>query len=284
MVTLNNPDAPATSRQLKKIKELGGAEYEPSEITMRQASDKIEELELLEISQSLAPFEIEDGASPFTEAHVTIIEGAQRSGKTCTAVGKVTEAYFMDCVKVFCKDVLHIECAVKSYDRKTRIAKIKYNGGVVKIHIPDNYKLHTQRRIFANIHLFGLPYVFVPSFRHLIYWLKKGRIHNCWLIVDEAHLGANARAGMTSLGQELEKQAFQLGKMQIDVYIITHMARLIDWAIRTIPTERLSCTYNPKTKEITYTKKKKGEQGTQEITYYAPLYWPNYWTNEKINE
>lgn len=282
MVQLKNPLAPASKKQLYKLYELTGKDTRELKLNMQQASDKIEDMELQQIADN-NKFEIPEGSTPFTEAHVTIIEGPQRGGKTATAVGKVKDAYFIDCVLNYCKDVLGIKCKVKAYYNTERVAKIKHEGKVVYIRIPPEHKLHSDLRIFSNIHLFGLPFVFIPSFRHALKWLQQDIIRDGWLILDEAHFGINARAGMTSLGQELEKQSFQYGKMQLDVIIITHMARLIDWAIRTIPTERISCTYNEKTRKVTYTIRKKGQQGTREVTYDATQYFPNFWTNEKVN-
>lgn len=278
---LNNPSAPATARQLYKLRQLG-VETKGLKMTMQQASDQIDKAQLADAH--IEPFFIPEGEVPFTEAHVTIIEGAQRSGKTCTAVGKVKDAYDKDCVSIYCKNVLKWDrFKVKGYDRKTRVAKVKYDGAIKLFRIPDAYKMVSPTRIFSNIHLFGMPYVYVPTFRHLLYYLQKGVIRNGFLIIDEAHKGMNARAGMTSLGQELEKQGFEFGKMKLDVIIITHMARLIDWALRTIPTEHISCTYNPKRREVTYDVRKKGERGTRSISFDASQYWPYYWTNEKVN-
>jgi hypothetical protein len=131
--------------------------------------------------------------------------------------------------------------------------------------------------------LFGIPYVSCPSFNHILKWLQQGIINDGWLIIDEAYVGINARACMTALGKELEKQSFQYGKMQLDVIVITPMARLIDWTLRTIPTERIACSYDAKTCKITLTIRKKGQRGTREVSYYAPQYWKYYWTNERIN-
>jgi hypothetical protein len=129
-----------------------------------------------------------------------------------------------------------------------------------------------------------MPYVYVPSFRHMLKWLKCGLISNGWLIMDEAHVGINARAGMTKLGQELVKQCFQFGKSKLDVMLITHMARLIDWTFRTVPTQRVHCSYDAKRHEVTYTLRKKDQKGTTEHTFDATQYWGSYRTNEKVNQ
>ena len=222
------------------------------------------------------------GKQPHTEAHVRIVEGDQRSGKTCYAVGYIKDTYDKDCVNIFCRDVLKIDCIVKSYDRKTRVARIKYNGENKLIQIPISYELISPLRIFSNIHLYGIPYVYIPSFTIMLKWLQQGVISNGWLLADEAHRGMSARGGMSKMGRAFVDEYFQFGKSLLDVILITHMSRLIDWTARAIPTERIHCSYNEKTYKITYSKKKRGEQGTKEITFDARQYFPYYETNEKV--
>jgi hypothetical protein len=221
---------------------------------------------------------------PFSEAKVTIIEGEQGGGKSNTAVARVVNAYDKDCVAIFCREVLKISCIVKSYNRTTRIAKIKYNGLSRLIRIPPQYKLHSPLQIHCNFHLYGLPFFYYKSFWAILDGLKAGKIKDGYLVVDEYYIGGNARESMTALGKELEKQSFQYRKMQLNVIIVTPMAKLIDWTLRVIPTEHISCTYDKRTRKITLQIKKKGEKGVKEVTYLATQYWRNFWTNERINE
>ena len=243
---------------------------------------QVEEL-LNSISKPVAL--VMDGDSkpaPFTEAHVTIIEGEQGGGKSVTATARVIDAYDKDCVRVFFEKVKRTKCEVKSYDRKTRIAKIRHNGGLKRLCIPTSYKLHSPMKIFSNYHLYGIPFIYCPSFNHILEWLKLGIIVDAWLIVDEAYVGMNARASMQALGKELEKQYFQFRKMQLNVIIVTPMARLVDWTMRTIPTERIHCTYNEKTRKVTVAIKKKGIPGEHKFDYDATQYFKNFRTNERI--
>lgn len=216
---------------------------------------------------------------PFSEAHVTICEGDPRQGKTCTAVARVRDAYDKDSVHVYCEEVLKVKCEVKSYNRHTRVAKIRYNGGLKLLRVPPNYKMHSPMKIFSNTPLYGIPYVFLPTFEHMMEWLKQGIIADGWLIVDEAQVGMNARACMTELGKELAKLYHQFGKMQLDVVIVVPMARQIDYLLRTVPTERIHCTYDARTKKITLLIRKRGVQGEKRVGYYAPEYWPNFDTS-----
>lgn len=284
MVEIKTPDAKATSRQLWRLHQLTKEDTRNLDITMQEASDRISKLgydgNYLKPITAKPPLAY--ASVPFTEAHVTIIEGEQGGGKSITATARVVDAYYVDCVRVYCEEVLKISCIVKSYDRRNRIARIRYKGSLKLLRIPSNYKLHSPMRIFCNFHLFGIPYIFCPSFNHTLAWLKQGIIVNAWLIVDEAYVGMNARASMQALGKELEKQYFQFRKMLLNVIIVTPMARLIDWTMRTIPTERIHCTYNTKNRKVTLAIRKKGIQGERKFDYDSTQYRKNYRTNERI--
>ena len=277
-IVIKNPDAPATTKQLWRLKQLLGEDTSNWDITMGEAHERISQLDNA-LSQ---PQVVSTSCRPFAEAHVVFIEGQQRSGKTNTAVARVVEGYFKDCVRIFCENVLKLTCRVISYDHKKRIARIKYKGTTKRLRIPDNYKLHTPRRIFSNIHLYGVPFVYCPSFSQTMFWLKSNKMYDSWLILDEAQVGMNARATMTTLGRQLQTLSFQFAKMQLDVIVITHLARLVDWSLRTIPTEHIMCSYNAKTQKITLTIRKKGQNGTKEVNYDATQYWRYFWTNERV--
>lgn len=220
--------------------------------------------------------------APFTEARVCLVEGDQGQGKSTFGVARIRDAYDKDCARIFCEEVLHIKCVVKSYDRGSRIAKIKYNGGLKLCRIPQSYKLHSPIKIFSNIHLYGIPYSFCHSFEHIMNLLKQSQMVDGWLLADESYLGMNARACMTALGKELESQYFQFRKMRLNVIIITPMARLIDWTMRTIPTEHVHCEYNAKTRKVTVSIRKKGIRGERKVDFNATQYWPNFKTDERI--
>ena len=224
------------------------------------------------------------GKTPFSHAHITILEGAQGSGKTGTAVARVIDAYDLDCMAIYCRENLGIKCEVKSYARRQRVAKIKYNGKKKLIRIPSSYKLCSALQIHANFHFYGVPFYYYKNFGSILAGLRSGKIRDGYLVVDEYYIGGNAREGQKQLAKQLVKQSFQYRKKQLEVIYITPMARLIDWTARMLPTEHIQCSYNEKTRKITLSIRKKGQQGTKEISYDASRYWPNYWTNETINE
>lgn len=223
------------------------------------------------------------GTQPFTAAKITLIEGEQGSGKSITAVARTVDDYHLDCLSVFC-DKHHIQCTVKAYDPQTRIAKIAQNGTVKLFKIPESYKLYSPMRIFCNFHLFGIPYVYCPSFQHILTWLKEGIIIDGKLVIDEYYIGGNARESMSALGRELEKKSFQFRKRRLEVILLTPMARLIDWTARIIPRERIECEYDERTGKVTLEIRKKGIRGTRTISFDSRPYRKYYWTEETINE
>ena len=282
MVQITNPDAPATKRQLWTIHELTGEDTRGWQLTKQQASNKIEELELKKIEHDLPAIPLDD-SQPFTEAHVQIVEGDQRGGKTAYAIKTIFTAYYKDCVKIFCKEVLGLDVEILSYKKRKRIAKIKHIGKIKYIRIPDEYKLHSPMRIFSNIHIFGAPYFYIPSFRHMLYGLRTGKISKGWLLSDESHQGMSARNGMSAMGKEFVGQYYQFGKSLLDVIIITHHARMIDYLARLVPTKRVHCSYDKVTKRVSYSLREKGVPGTMEYSFDATEWWGNYYSNEKVN-
>ena len=279
---LKTPEAPATKKQLYRLGILTGQDTGDWRLTQQEASNRIDELELKKIETDLPPLPLDDSGA-FSEAHVMIVEGDQRGGKTVFAAKTIFTAYLKDCVKIFCKDVLGIDVEVLNYNKKIRTAKIKYDGVTKYIRVPDEYKLHSPMRIFSNVHLYGIPYVYIPSFRHMLHWLKTGFISKGWLLSDESHQGMSARNGMSAMGKEFVGQYYQFGKSQLDVIIITHHARMIDYLARLIPTKRVHCSYDKKTHRVSYALREKGVQGTREYSFDATQWFVNYLTNEKVN-
>jgi hypothetical protein len=278
-VVLKNPDAPATSRQLYKIRQLTGEDLSGDALTMQDASDLISEFEVDDVIHT----PVISSTEPFNEAQVTLIEGDQGSGKSNTAVAIVVDAYYNDCAKIYLES-RGIYGEVKGYDRKNRIIKVQVGKDLKYYQVPQSYKMKSPMKIFANFHLYGIPFVYIPTFGHLLKWLKMGIIVDGWLLIDEYYIGGSARDSMTAFGKELNKQSFQMRKMQLKVVILTPIAKLIEQYARIIPTKHILCAYDKRRKEITLTVREKGVKGSKTLPPYdATQYWVNYWTNERIN-
>ena len=289
-MTYRHPDAPASSRQLALLKRLTGKDWREEDLTMEEAGEKISELQepggvvAFESGQE-DNFVVPSNAEPFTEPQVTLIVGAQRSGKSNTATARVVDASNKAAVSKFLKDEYGMSnVQVKGYDTSSRIAKLKIGNKVVFIKIPESYKLKSPLRVFCNYHLFGIPYIYCPSFRFILDGLKSGLICDGYLIMDEYYIGGYNRESLSSLPRALAQQSNQYAKGMLRVIMIAPLANQLDWTARLAPTETIETTFNKYTKEVTCHIKKKGVDGQKIITYYAPKYWKNYWTNERINK
>ena len=276
MLKTNNK--PATIKQLSEIRKLTGEDTSQLYLTAQEAETMIEGY-----SKKVKVVQQNNGVTPFNDAHVTIIEADQGGGKSCYATAKVVSAYDNDCVKNYFSEK-GIDLIVKSYDRRERVAKIVIKGVKKYVRIPADYKLHSDMRIFSNYHLYGLPYVYLPNFGTMLKWLKDGLIVNGWLLLDEYYVGGNARDSMSAFGKEMEKQSFQMRKMQLEVVIITPHARLIDKWTRSVPTKHILCSYDKDKMEITASIKEKGKKKYIMPPFDASLYFGNYNTNERINK
>lgn len=323
MPQLRNPEAPATKKQLFRLHELTGNDTRKWTLNMQQASSMIEGLELsqpiydnkLEIPDDESPFQepnitLIEGPQRSGKSTVAIAKMVD---------DYYNDGVRIYCKSMLGLD----EVTVKAYDWQNRLAKIKQNGDVKVVKISDDYSLHTPMRIFSRMHIYGgrwqikdaatskyiyvttkqfikmfnrtpdvskgdllydsIKYVFCPSYKHILHWLKTGLISRGWLLMDEAAAGISARASMTAIGREMSVQNFQFGKSMLKVIIISHVTKLVDWTARMIPTEWISCEFNKKTKYITYKKRVKGKPGEKEISFYAPVYYEFFWTNERVN-
>lgn len=275
-----NATVRCTPKQLYKLSQLSGENTYGWYLSYEEAKKQIKDY----ASGKLIP---KGNKQPFNEAHITLIEADQGQGKSNTATGLVVDAWYKDAANMWLWLLRKGEWQgdVKSYDRKTRVVKFKLDGILKAYQIPESYKLESPVQIFANYHLYGIPFVFIPSFTHLLKWLKEDVILDGWLLIDEMYLGAGARNSMTKLGKELSDQSFQMRKRQLEVVLITPVNSLLDKKVKLTPTKHIICSYNKVTREITLTVREKGVPGTKTLPPYdATQYWMNYWTNERISK
>ena len=283
MVIEANPISSATKKQRTMLSQLLGKDFSHTKMTMQAADDLLERIELAEVAKlSKNINKLDTNGQPFTQAEVTYITGEQGGGKTTTATALVVDAYDKDCVKIFCEEVLKNQVIVKGYDRDTRVAQIIQNGVRKLIKIPTNYKLHSPMVIWCNYHLYGVPFRYIPSFRHLARWLRKGIIHDCWLVIDESYIGLSARGCMSILGKEFANQSQQFRKGQLKVVLITTMSKLNDFVIRLLPTTHMEVDYDKTIRKVNVTILKRGIKGKKKISYSNDYYRRFFNTRERI--
>lgn len=229
--------------------------------------------------------QIQQAKMPFTHAHVCLITGEQGSGKSVTGVARIRDAYDKDALRLYCTNILKLDnFIVKSYDRKNRKGIIKQDGVLKLVTVANGYKLYSPIKIYSNLHLYGIPYIYCKSFKQIAEWLKGNKIVRGYLLIDEYYIGGNAREHMKSITIAMEKQSFQFRKMGLEVIVIAPLDRLADWTMRAIVTERIVCRRDDVTGKTILTIRKKGVRGEKEVTYDPAPYYGNYDTNERITE
>ena len=147
------------------------------------------------------------------------------------------------------------------------------------ITIPDDYSIKTDTKIFANYHLFGIPYV-LCGLEVMMEYLNSNLISHGLMIIDEAYISGDARRGMSSLTLILTWFGQQMRKRDIELYLLVQHGRFIDWRFRYIAKRKILCRYNEKTQKIRLLIQNLGKGTEKLMSYDAPLYWKYFDTNE----
>ncbi len=147
------------------------------------------------------------------------------------------------------------------------------------ITIPQDYSIVTDTKVFANYHLFGIPYIYSEPTLMLEY-LNTGALSHGKMIIDEAYIAGEARRGMNSLSLIYTWFAQQMRKRDIELYLLVQHGRFIDWRFRYIAKRKILCRYNEKTHMIRLLIQNLGKGTEKLMSYYAPNYWKYFDTNE----
>ncbi len=235
---------------------------------------------------------------PFTSAPITILEGPQRSGKSSTAVARVVhptlkltaeeycQRHNINAKVVWAKDIVKmIPVGIGKVSPRiiARQAVIMRNGQREKLIIPKSFPISKGISIFCNFHLYGL-YYHLRSFSDIIRGLADGSIKDGYLIIDQAEIAGNAREGMSAFNKALTKYSNQLGKRHLHTMLLYPHEKMGDWIYRFGATERISCSYDDITQEVTLYIRKKGDiRDRPPTSYWVPQYMPYYDTDELID-
>ena len=154
----------------------------------------------------------------------------------------------------------------------------KTNTAVAKV--KDAHEADPATKIFANLHLYGIRYVYA-DLGTIVEYLNSNLITEGYIIIDESYIGGDARRGMTLMTQVLTWFGSQIRKRGLHLILIAQHGRMIDHRFRLFMTEHILCSYNEKTHMITLTVVERGKKGKKRTyAYYGPQYWKNYDTNE----
>lgn len=229
-----------------------------------------------------------------SEADIRLITGDQRQGKTTLLVAYAKDDYYANLDGLLTPSGNKIKAsALTEGDRQwLRLNKIiphpfKYvkvfsddKKESKMISIPKGYLVTSPIKIFSNIHLYGLIYKYT-TLEELLEYINSDIITNGWVLSDES-AWTDPRNSMTAFGKVVAMGlGATIGKRNVHFCQATQYFEMIERRFRLFWTTRCACTYDEETKMIIVEMKKKGEDvRTDEI--YAPYYFPNFDSNERI--
>jgi hypothetical protein len=238
--------------------------------------------------------------TPFHYAPVTIVEGEQKSGKTCFCVTRVVDPTYAHLTAIKLYNGTPEGILVKA------APVLKPNGfaviGLAKIWLPNSSPkimpvpprsilIAEGIRIFANFHLRGIRYKFM-TVAEIIAHLNDGTITGispdgkviaAYLIIDEAYLaGLDKRRSLAPLAIVMSQLGYQIAKRHLNVMIALPDANVLGFRIINIESEHVVCTYDEFREEITarIQARKKYKQ-PRPITFNARKYFKYYDPDEQ---
>lgn len=167
----------------------------------------------------------------------------------------------------------------------------KTTTGVAQI--VDDYNKDKTLRIFSNVHLFGIKYVYTPDIQATMKLLNNPSFRHAKWLIDESYTEADCRRGgnITTILYTWIMQ--QMRKRDIEVIWIVQNSRMVDWRIKWIITKKIECLNYDWDDELqrgtrnvkcTIKKIRNGSSVTEKtISYWSPQYWKYFNTNELPN-
>ena len=219
----------------------------------------------------------------------TLVEAPMGGGKTNTVTGLIVDDLFAGITAIKAPDLVDDKGNILSTGQTFPCAPYTMNmdGMIVRLQcederlvaIPDDFSIVTPVKIFANYHLYGIPYVYA-SFKEVLSFINTDMMLNSKWVIDEGWLGAEARRGGSALSVLITEYAQLMRKLGVDLYWITQHARFLDWRIRYIAKRKILTKYDKNT-FMTRLLIQDLTKGTEKVIhYYAPIYWRYYDTNE----
>lgn len=186
-------------------------------------------------------------------ANLTILEGSPGSGKSTTAVARLVDA--------------------------SKIRKPPY---------VQDPSVH----LFANLHLYGLKYMYLPLPKLIEYFNTTINgypidhpkaiplIGYGIYVYDEGYQGANARESSSSDTKIHQSLALQSRKRHLQIIYVSQHPKLLTWELNYFANERMFCSrVNDVTPVIDIETKKKG-MPKRSFSYDGSKYWPYFRSDE----
>jgi len=224
---------------------------------------------------------------PLSYARATFIDGDQGSGKSETAIAIGVNATFKGMTSVKLSDGLIVKAqpvlnkqgyAIIGYgklwlpNQEPRIMKTP----------PKSCVMAEGVRIIYNGHLWGIRYLHMDLADIIRHFNKDDEIlKNCFLIIDEAYIGADRRDFMSPVVKVMSKLTKQLRKRHIHLVMCTPDSTELDLRFQKIEVEHIVCSYDEDTNRITeFIRNPKKYRKLREVTYDGRLYRKYYDTDE----
>ena len=218
---------------------------------------------------------------PLTYACATIIDGEQGSGKSMSAIAIPVDATFDNLTEVILNGEKVKAEPVRNNEGDALVGYARINGKVLKL--PDGSGAIAENvRVIYNGHLYGIRYVHMELAEIIEHLNSKDELlKHCYLIIDEAYIGADRREGMSPLVRVLSKLSKQLRKRHIHLIMCTPDSSELDLRFQKIEVEHIACSYDEDTEMITkFIRNRKKYKRTIEVSYSSKLYRRYYDTDE----
>jgi len=225
--------------------------------------------------------------APATYADVRIVNGDQRQGKSTTDVAFAVDDAFKQLIGLRTPTGKILKARWVNRQERDGLVGSPFNYAVVFgatgeskiVQIPPDWTIETPVKIFANFHLYGVPFVYI-SLADIIQYTNTDLFNNSWILSDESVM-TDARNSMELAGKIMAQFGATIGKRNAHMCLSTQYNEQLERRYRLFHTMRVLCTYDAKTKMITCDMKKRGEP-SYSYDYYAPLYWPFFKSDELI--
>jgi len=231
---------------------------------------------------------------PFTKALLSLIVAEQGGGKSTLLSARAVDPTFANLTSI-------VLVLGKKPDGTDRTFEVKASPalndrgkpiiGYATIYLPDKepfvaeipdngYAVAKDIKVFANYHLYGIRYMYV-SLADVVQYIDSALFIDGIVNIDEGYIGAGNRGGMSSLGQVMTEQAFQLRKKRMHFNISYPLDKLSDLRFRLARTERITCSYDEARHEIT-AKIQRAKQKEKVITVDGSIYHKYFRTEERF--
>lgn len=154
------------------------------------------------------------------------------------------------------------------------------------------YKQNTNIKLFANLHIFGVRYMYLPLDKLIEYMNVTVNglpinhpdaipfIGNGIYLYDEGSQGANARESMSSDTMVIQNLVTQSRKRKLKIIFISQDVRLLTWEIRKLANEWIECERKNKNSPIITLTVKKVGRNTHSFDFNGMSTWKYFRSNE----